>query len=167
MGAERRETSWVEVRQLPVASQQRGDKFMSLADQYFRPPGSGNAPTAKGHFVDLPNDVEPVVFLPGLEFRPALGQATMLNSVHFAPNTVAPMHAHDEEQITLVVEGELEFDLDGEVRLLKPGMVAVIPANVPHGARALAVACHEYDIFNPPRQALLDLRGKSGPESSS
>jgi mannose-6-phosphate isomerase-like protein (cupin superfamily) len=138
---------------------------MSLADQYFKPPGSGNAPTAKGHFVDLANDVEPVMFLPGLEFRPALGQATMLNSVRFAPHTEAPMHAHEEEQITLVVEGELEFDLDGDVRLLTPGMVAVIPANVPHGARARDVACLEYDVFNPPRQALLDLRGKSGPEA--
>jgi len=140
---------------------------MSLADRYFRPPGEGKAPTAKGHFLDLAQDVEPVVFLPGLEFRPALGQATMVNSVHFAPHTEAPMHAHDEEQITVVVEGELEFDLDGDVRLLSPGMVAVIPANVPHGARTRELACLEYDVFNPPRQALLDLRDRSIPESRS
>jgi quercetin dioxygenase-like cupin family protein len=139
---------------------------MSLADQYFSQPGSGNAPRAKGHFVDLAKDVEPVVFVPGLEFRPALGEATMLNSVRFAPHTEAPVHAHDEEQITLVVEGELEFELDGEVRLLKPGMVAVVPANVPHGARTGELACHEYDVFNPPRQALLALRGQSLPGGS-
>ncbi|HUY24256.1 MAG TPA: cupin domain-containing protein [Candidatus Saccharimonadales bacterium] len=140
---------------------------MSLADQYFRPPGEGNAPTAKGHFLDLAQDVEPVVFQPGLEFRPAVGEATMVNSVHFAPHTVAPRHAHDEEQITVVVEGELEFDLDGEVRLLSPGMVAVIPANVPHGARTGEQPCHEYDVFNPPRQALLALRGESLPGETS
>ncbi len=137
---------------------------MSLADQYFAKPGSGNPPTAKGHFVDLAKEVEPVVFVPGLEFRPALGEETMLNSVRFAPHTEAPMHSHDEEQITLVVEGELEFDLDGEVRLLRPGMVAVIPANVPHAARTGDVACHEYDVFNPPRQALLALRGQNLPK---
>jgi quercetin dioxygenase-like cupin family protein len=140
---------------------------MSLADQYFRPPGEGNAPTAKGHYLDLAKDVEPVAFLPGLEFRPALGQSTMVNSVHFAPHTEAPMHAHDEEQITVVVEGELEFNLDGDVRLLSPGMLAVIPANVPHGARTRERACLEYDVFNPPRQALLDLRERSLPESTS
>ncbi|HVC39883.1 MAG TPA: cupin domain-containing protein [Candidatus Dormibacteraeota bacterium] len=134
---------------------------MSVADQYFAAPGSGKAPTAKGHFVDLARDVEPVVFVPGLEFRPALGEATMLNSVRFAPHTEAPLHSHDEEQLTLVVEGELEFEIDGEVRLLTPGMVAVVPANVPHGARTGAMACHEYDVFNPPRQALLDLRGRN------
>jgi len=132
---------------------------MSLADQYFGQPGSGRAPTGTGHFVDL-GTVEPVVFVPGLEFRPALGESTMLNSVRFAPHTEAPVHSHDEEQITLVVEGELEFDIDGEVRLLTPGMVAVIPANVPHGARTGDIACHEYDVFNPPRQALLALRGQ-------
>lgn len=135
---------------------------MSLADQYFAQPGSGRAPTSTGHFVDL-STVEPVVFVPGLEFRPALGESTMLNSVRFAPHTEAPVHSHDEEQITLVVEGELEFDIDGEVRRLTPGMVAVIPANVPHGARTGDIACHEYDIFNPPRQALLALRSQGTP----
>lgn len=134
---------------------------MSLADRYFAQPGSGRHPTAKGHFEDLTEDVEPIVFVPGLEFRPALGESTMLNSVRFAPHTEAPMHSHDEEQLTLVVEGELEFELDGEVRLLTPGMVAVVPANVPHGARTGDLACHEFDVFNPPRQALLALRGQS------
>ncbi|HEY6538080.1 MAG TPA: cupin domain-containing protein [Candidatus Dormibacteraeota bacterium] len=132
---------------------------MSLADQYFAEPGSGRAPTRKGHFLDLERDVEPLELVPGLQFRPALGEITMLNSVRFAPNTVAPLHSHDEEQLTLVVEGELEFEVDGEVRLLTPGMVAVIPANVPHGARTKDSACLEYDVFNPPRQALLALRG--------
>jgi mannose-6-phosphate isomerase-like protein (cupin superfamily) len=65
-----------------------------------------------------------------------------------------------------VIEGELEFELDGEVRLLRPGMVAVIPPNVPHGARTREFACLEYDVFNPPRQALLDLTRNSRPESA-
>ncbi|MGA7173568.1 MAG: cupin domain-containing protein [Candidatus Dormiibacterota bacterium] len=138
---------------------------MSLADQYFAQPGSGRAPTSQGHFVDLDQDVDPVEFVPGLQFRPALGESTMLNSVRFAPHTEAPMHSHDEEQLTLVVEGELQFSIDGEVRLLTPGMVAVIPANVPHGAKTGEVPCHEYDVFNPPRQALLALRGQSLPKT--
>jgi quercetin dioxygenase-like cupin family protein len=78
-------------------------------------------------------------------------------SVRFGPHTEAPVHAHDEEQITLVIEGELEFEIDGEVRQLSPGMVAVVPANVPHGARTKDHSCLEYDVFNPPRKALLDL----------
>ncbi len=135
---------------------------MGLAERYFAKPGEGRAPERPGQFLDPSRDVEPVVFVPGLEFRPVLGPTTMVNAVRFSPHTEAPLHAHDEEQITLVVEGELEFELDGEVRLLRPGMVAVIPANVPHRACTHELACLEYDVFNPPRQALLDLRGQGG-----
>ena len=130
---------------------------MSLADQYFTQAGSGRAPTAPGRFVDLAGSPDRVQFVQGLEFRYLLGERTMLMAVHFDPHTEAPSHVHDEEQITLVVEGELEFEFEGETRLLKPGQVAVIPANVRHAARTNDVACLEYDVFNPPRQALLDL----------
>ncbi|HUY55709.1 MAG TPA: cupin domain-containing protein [Candidatus Nanopelagicaceae bacterium] len=139
---------------------------MSLADQYFSQTGSGRPPTAPGRFVDLQRGGDPVEFVPGLEFRYLLGERTMLMAVHFEPNTEAPVHVHDEEQITLVVEGELEFEIDGDVRRLTPGMAAVVPANVPHGARTKEVACLEFDVFNPPRQALLDLAG-AGPQQAS
>ncbi|MHB1500535.1 MAG: cupin domain-containing protein [Candidatus Dormibacteria bacterium] len=130
---------------------------MSLAEQYFSQPGSGRQPTAPGRFVDLERGGDPVTFVTGLEFRYLLGERTMLMAVHFDPHTEAPVHAHDEEQITLVASGELEFEIDGDVRQLTPGMVAVVPANVPHGARTRDLACLEYDVFNPPRQALLQL----------
>ncbi|MGA9775676.1 MAG: cupin domain-containing protein [Candidatus Dormiibacterota bacterium] len=130
---------------------------MSLADQYFSQVGSGREPTSPGRFEDLARGQDPVQFVPGLEFRYLLGERTMLMAVHFDPGTEAPVHVHDEEQITLVIEGELEFEINGEARLLTPGMVAVVPANVPHGARTREVPCLEYDVFNPPRQALLDL----------
>ena len=130
---------------------------MSLADQYFSQVGSGRPPTSPGRFEDLARGGEPVQFVPGLEFRYLLGERTMLMAVHFDPQTEAPRHVHDEEQITLVVEGELEFEIDGEARTLHPGQVAVVPANVPHAARTHASPCLEYDVFNPPRQALLDL----------
>jgi quercetin dioxygenase-like cupin family protein len=130
---------------------------VSLADQYFSQVGSGRPPTAPGRFEDLARGGDPVQFVPGLEFHYLLGERTMLMAVRFQPHTEAPRHVHDEEQITLVIEGELEFEIDGETRTLQPGQVAVIPANVPHAARTHAVACLEYDVFNPPRQALLDL----------
>ncbi len=130
---------------------------MSLADQYFSQTGSGREPTAPGRFVDLGTEGDPVQFVPGLEFRYLLGERTMLMAVSFDPHTEAPVHVHDEEQITLVVKGQLEFEIDGEVRVLTPGMVAVVPANVRHGARTRENSCLEYDVFNPPRKALLEL----------
>jgi quercetin dioxygenase-like cupin family protein len=116
---------------------------------------AGGTPTAKGRYVDV-STIAPVEFVPGLEFRPVLGERTMTNFVRFAPHTQAPLHVHEEEQIVLVLEGELEFELDGDVRMMRPGDVAVIPAWVPHGARTKEAPCFEVDVFNPPRRSLLE-----------
>lgn len=115
----------------------------------------GGQPTSAGRFVAV-NDIQPIEFVEGLEFRPVLGERTMANFVHFAPHTEAPTHVHEEEQIVIMVEGELEFDIEGESRLLRSGDVAVVPPWVSHGARTKDAPCLEVDVFNPPRQTLLN-----------
>ena len=115
---------------------------------------AGGVPTGPGRFVAV-NDIDAVEFVPGLEFRPVLGDNVMTNFVTFAPHTVAPMHVHEEEQVVIVLDGELEFVIDGQTKLLRPGDVAVIPSWVPHGARTLEVGCTEVDVFTPPRKTLL------------
>jgi quercetin dioxygenase-like cupin family protein len=116
---------------------------------------AGGVPTGPGRFVTV-NDIDAVEFLPGLEFRPVLGDNVMTNFVTFAPHTVAPMHVHEEEQVVIVLDGELEFVIDGQTQLMGPGDVAVIPSWVPHGGRTLEVGCTEVDVFTPPRKTLLD-----------
>ncbi len=115
---------------------------------------AGGAPTAPGRYVDV-SGIEAVEFVPGLQFRPVLGEKTMVNFVSFEPHTEAPMHVHVEEQIVVVLEGEFEFNLDGEVRTMRSGDVAVIPSWVPHGALTRDSSCREIDVFNPPRTSLL------------
>ncbi len=116
---------------------------------------SGGTPTADGRFVDV-NAITPFEILPGLEFRPVLGDRTLTNFVRFAPHTEAPMHSHEEEQIVLVLEGEFEFEIDGNVRLMRAGDVAVIPSWVRHGARTKDAICSEVDFFTPPRSTMVD-----------
>lgn len=123
------------------------------AESHFSSESAGT-PTAEGRFVDV-SSVPAVEFVPGLEFRPVLGEKTMVNFVRFAPRTEAPMHVHEEEQIVVVLDGEFEFELDGEIRIMRPGDVAVVPSWVPHGARTADTSCYEMDVFNPPRQTLL------------
>ena len=113
-------------------------------------------PTAPGRYVNV-DSITPVEFLPGLGFRPVQGQKTMTNFVTFAPGAEAPRHVHEEEQFIIVVEGELVVDLDGDVRTLRKGDVAVIPSWVPHGAWTTDSHCLEIDVFSPPRQSLLKL----------
>ena len=124
------------------------------ASSHFSTEGAGT-PTAPGRFVQVAS-IEPVEFVPGLEFRPVLGEGTMTNFVRFAPHTEAPVHVHVEEQIVIVLEGEFEFELDGDVSTMRVGDVAVIPPWVPHGARTGDTSCYEVDVFTPPRTTLLD-----------
>jgi quercetin dioxygenase-like cupin family protein len=112
-------------------------------------------PTASGRYVEV-GGIDPVEFVPGLEFRPVLGENAMANFVTFAEHTEAPLHVHEEEQISIVLDGEFEFTLDGETRTMRAGDVAVIPPWVPHGAHTNDTSCYELDVFTPPRTSLLD-----------
>jgi len=111
---------------------------------------------AKGTWVQWDAQA-PVEMLPGLLFQPVVGEGAMVNFVRFEPNTVAPVHSHDEEQIAFVLEGEVEYEVAGEVHVLRRGEAVVIPPRVPHGARTRESSCLQVDVFHPPRRQLLDL----------
>jgi quercetin dioxygenase-like cupin family protein len=115
----------------------------------------GGEPAGVGRYVNV-DQLTSVEFLPGLGFRPVLGQRAMTNFVTFEPGTEAPRHVHEEEQIVVVLDGEFTFDLDGDVRIMRKGDVAVIPSWVPHGAWTTETRCFEVDVFCPPRVSLLE-----------
>lgn len=130
---------------------------MTDADRYFSmDPERGQGATG-GAYLEVDKDVSAVELVPGLVFRPVVGDRLMASFVRYEPDTVAPLHTHEEEQITVVIEGELEFDLAGDVRTMRPGMAVVVPPWVRHGARTHDTSCLEIDIFHPPRRALLEL----------
>ncbi len=122
-------------------------------------------PAGPGRYVHI-DSITPAEFVPGLGFRPVLGQRAMANFVNFAPGVEAPRHVHSEEQIVVVLDGEFTFDLDGDVRVMRRGDVAVIPAWLPHGAWTTDSHCLELDIFCPPRKSLLGLAGAQDPGES-
>jgi len=62
-----------------------------------------------------------------------------------------PEHHHVHEQWSHVIEGELEFRIGEETRVLRPGMCAFIPSSVPHAGRAITF-CRVIDVFNPVRE---------------
>jgi len=128
---------------------------MSDAASHFTSEALGE-PEGPGRYVNV-DSLAAVEFAPGLGFRPVLGQRVMTNFVSFAPGAVAPTHVHEEEQVIIVVDGELVVDLDGDVRTMRKGDVAVIPPWVPHGAWTTDSPCEEIDVFSPPRQSLLKL----------
>ncbi len=86
------------------------------------------------------------------------GERTMLAHVYLKKGAVVPMHSHDNEQITYVLEGALKFRIGngGPDRLVvRTGEVLHLPSNVPHEAEALEDTI-DVDVFTPPRQDWLD-----------
>jgi quercetin dioxygenase-like cupin family protein len=47
-------------------------------------------------------------------------------------------HSHEQEEVWNVVEGELEVTVAGATHVAGPGMVAIVPPNTAHSARALS-----------------------------
>jgi quercetin dioxygenase-like cupin family protein len=64
---------------------------------------------------------------------------------------VLPEHHHVQEQWTHVLDGSLEFTLDGETKVMTPGISVYIPSNVRHSAKALS-RCKVMDAFLPCRE---------------
>ena len=64
---------------------------------------------------------------------------------------VMPEHSHMHEQVANVLLGKFELTVDGETKLLEPGIVAVIPPHVKHGGRAIT-KCELLDVFLPERE---------------
>jgi quercetin dioxygenase-like cupin family protein len=90
----------------------------------------------------------------GITRRLITGERMMIAHVYFKKGDDVPLHAHENEQITYILEGTLHFWLgaagDREVTV-HAGEVLVIPSNLPHRALALADTL-DVDVFNPPRQ---------------
>src|SRR5499427_6888375 len=143
----------------------RDPESLGDAESHFTTEARGE-PAGPGRYVNV-DAITPVEFLPGLGFRLVLGQRAMANFVSFAPGAEAPRHVHEEEQIVIVVDGEFTFDLDGDVRVMRKGDVAVVPSWVPHGAWTTDSHCLEIDVFSPPRESLLKLAEAQGAGAST
>lgn len=105
---------------------------------------------------DMPK--EPLTDL--LSRRLITSDRMMLAHVYLKKGCVVPKHAHESEQLTYILEGELQFSIgeNGEQEVsVRAGEVLVIPSNVPHKAVAI-VDSLDVDVFSPPRQDWLDKR---------
>lgn len=76
--------------------------------------------------------------------------------IYLRKGAVVPVHRHDSEQYSYILEGELRFHIEegpgGATEMtVKAGEVLLIPSNVPHGAEA-PVDTISLDIFSPRRE---------------
>lgn len=93
---------------------------------------------------------------PGVSMWAVALEKTMLTYFDIAPLSRFETHAHASEQITLVLEGELFFEVAGgkEIRV-GAGEVVAIPAHAPHAAWTGERPAKAVDAWSPVRTGFL------------
>jgi len=75
----------------------------------------------------------------------------MCVEVHFEKHAVGAMHSHPHEQITYIISGKFEFNIDGKKQVLGKGDSTFKQPDIPHGAVCLEEGIL-LDIFTPCRK---------------
>ena len=89
-----------------------------------------------------------------LSRRLITGDRMMLAHVYLKKGCIVPRHAHENEQLTYILEGALKFFVGNEGEeevVVRAGEVLHLPSNVPHEAHALEDTL-DVDVFSPPRE---------------
>ena len=102
------------------------------------------------NFIELKN-IEQIEPLNGFKVRFVHSEKMTLAFWEITANSILPEHSHVHEQVSMVTKGEFELTIEGETKILKPGMVAIIPSNARHSAKAIT-DCEVTDAFYPIRE---------------
>lgn len=70
---------------------------------------------------------------------------------HFEKGGVGALHSHPHTQITYVVSGQFEFEIDGVKKIVNPGDTMLKKDSVIHGCKCLEAGIL-LDIFTPMRE---------------
>jgi len=97
------------------------------------------------------DEMEKEVLSPTIGRKIISGERAMVSQVFLAKGAVVPEHHHESEQITYILEGALQFQIEGREIVVGKGQVLLIPSHVPHAAVALEDTL-DLDIFSPIRQ---------------
>jgi len=93
--------------------------------------------------------------LDGITMKAVSGDKTMMTFFEFEADAMIPSHKHPQEQITYVLEGELEFTVGQDTRVLGKGDGVVISSNQEHCAKVLKAPARAVDAWYPLREDYL------------
>lgn len=104
--------------------------------------------------MQLIKDIPAKQLMAGITGHYAHGSNMSFGFIEIVKGTKMPAHQHIHEQITYVIEGELDMTIDGTLYPLTAGMYYVIPSNTLHAAFA-KTDCKLIDVFAPVRKEYL------------
>jgi quercetin dioxygenase-like cupin family protein len=67
------------------------------------------------------------------------------------PGVSVPEHAHEGDEVGVVLTGEIEVSAGGESRAVHEGESFLIPRGMPHAARTMRAACRLFECYAPRR----------------
>ena len=101
-------------------------------------------------FEDLA-DIAPHAIWPGLRARVAAGERVTFSVIELDPDIAVPQHAHENEQIGVLVSGSVRFRIGDEEQELERGRMWRIPPNVPHEVWVGPDGAVVVEVFVPAR----------------
>jgi quercetin dioxygenase-like cupin family protein len=81
-------------------------------------------------------------------------ESLMMVEVNFIKGAVGEIHTHENEQISYIIKGSFEVEIEGKKEIIKAGDTFYIKRNAPHGVVALENSTI-LDVFNPQREDFL------------
>jgi quercetin dioxygenase-like cupin family protein len=79
------------------------------------------------------------------------GQRVTLGVVELDAGAVIPEHAHENEQVGLLLSGSMRLRVGDDERDARPGTTWAIPPNVPHAVEVGPAGCVVVEVFVPGR----------------
>ena len=96
------------------------------------------------------DELKELQLAPGIRARVVNTGNVSVAHVILDEGALLPAHAHHNEQVVNVIEGELELEVEGRTMRLTAGHSTVLAPMVPHSGRAIK-RCYVVDIFHPVR----------------
>ncbi|MDP6372416.1 MAG: cupin domain-containing protein [Vicinamibacterales bacterium] len=97
------------------------------------------------------DDIAPEKVTEMMSRKIVAGSRALIAQVYLKQGALVPLHAHESEQLTYVLQGSLRVVVDGEEAIVRAGEVVHIPSGIAHQAEALADTL-ELDVFSPVRE---------------
>lgn len=97
------------------------------------------------------SELKPYAIWPGVVARVVNGERLTLAVVDLEPDSDVAEHHHDNEQLGLVLKGQITMRIAGDSRALEAGDTYFIPSNVRHSARTSGAGATVIDVFAPVR----------------
>ena len=102
--------------------------------------------------VESLSDAVGVEIVAGVRMKPLFGDGAMLNLIELDEGAGLGVHSHPQEQLGLMLDGELALTIDGVEHRLRPGDAYQIPGGVEHEAWSVGGPCRVLDVFQPVRE---------------